>query len=205
MKTQWIAWVLGTMLAFTGSVVAAVDNKSPQKMVLDLSVVVLEELKTRAAELENNPGEIRQFAEKNILPYVDTERMARYVVGRHWRTASELQQKEFVEQFTLTIMRSYSQSLLKLSIERIDVADPLPDGDNRVIVPTRVLQGGGRSADVSYRVFQEAQTKNWLVYDVIVEGISLLVNFRQSYAADIERNGFDQVIASMKERNQSFQ
>jgi phospholipid transport system substrate-binding protein len=205
MNSRWLRWFgMGVWLLSLGAQ-AAIDNKNPQQMVVGLSVVVLEELKNRAAELENNPGEIRQFAEKNILPYVDTQRMARHVAGRFWREATAAQQQAFAEQFTLTIMRSYSQSLLKLSIERIDVADPLPDGDNRVIVPTRVLQGSGRSADVAYRVFQEAQTKNWLVYDVIVEGISLLVNFRQSYTADIERNGFDQVIASMKERNQAFQ
>lgn len=182
-----------------------VDQTDPQQMILGLSTVVLGELNERAEELAANPGAIRAFADEHILPFVDTNRMARYIVGRYWRTATEQQQQAFTEQFTLTMMRSYSQSLLKLKIDKIDVANALPDGNNRVIVPTRVTQADGSTADVGYRVFKEAATGNWLVYDVIVEGISLLVNFRESYTTDIERRGFDQVILSMQERNQGFE
>lgn len=200
------AWLLISGLIWSSLVSAQVINQQePQKMIIGLSQVVLQEINTRADELAQNPSEIKAFAEANILPYVDTERMARYVVGRHWRVASEQQKKAFAEQFTLTIMRSYSQSLLKLQVEKVDVAAALPDGDNRVIIPTKVVQANGSVADVSYRAFKEKQTGHWLVYDIVVEGVSLLLNFRQSYSTDIERQGLDQVIVAMQEKNKSFQ
>lgn len=184
--------------------VIKLNQQDPHEMVLGLSTSVLGEIKARSDELMDNPSAIREFADQNILPYVDTTRMARYVVGRYWRTATEQQQAEFVEQFTLTMMRSYSQSILKLNVRSIDVAQALPDGDNRVIVTTKVTQEDGSTADVTYRIFKEANSGNWLIYDVVVENISLLVNYRQSYATDIERRGFDAVIVAMKERNKSF-
>lgn len=197
--------LIGLVLMLGNVQANAINQQDPQQMILGLSTTVLDEINTRRAELENSPGEVRAFAEQHVLPYIDTERMARYVVGRYWREASKEQQSAFVEQFTLTMMRSYSQSLLKLNINKIDVASALPDGEARVIVPTKVTQADGSIAEVSYRVFKEATSQNWLVYDVVVEGISLLVNFRQTYTTDIERNGMDQVIVAMKERNKTFQ
>lgn len=205
-KTQIITALLGLALGagFATADPIKLNQQDPQQMVVGLSTSVLDEIKARADELSDNPSAIRQFADQNILPYVDTARMARYVVGRYWRTASEQQQQDFVEQFTLTMMRSYSQSILKLNVRSIDVAKPLPDGENRVIVSTKVTQDDGSTAEVTYRIFKEASSGKWLIYDVVVENISLLVNFRQSYATDIERRGFDEVILAMKERNKSF-
>lgn len=200
-----IIGLIGLALMLNNVQANAINQQDPQQMILDLSTRVLDEINSRRAELENSPGEVRAFAEQHVLPYIDTERMARYVVGRYWREASKDQKSAFVEQFTLTMMRSYSQSLLKLNINKIDVASALPDGEARVIVPTKVTQADGTIAEVSYRVFKEASSQNWLVYDVVVEGISLLVNFRQTYTTDIERNGIDQVIVAMKERNKTFQ
>lgn len=201
-----IAGLLGLIFSsgFASAQVIQLNQQDPHEMVIGLSTSVLDEIKARSDELMDNPSAIREFANQNILPYVDTTRMARYVVGRYWRTASERQQSEFVEQFTLTMMRSYSQSILKLNVRSIDVAKPLPDGENRVIVSTKVTQEDGSTAEVTYRIFKEASSGKWLIYDVVVENISLLVNFRQSYATDIERRGFDEVIVAMKERNKSF-
>lgn len=200
-----IILLMGLALLLTNVQANAINQQDPQQMILDLSTTVLGEINNRRTELESSPGQVRAFAEQHVLPYIDTERMARYVVGRYWREASKDQQQAFVEQFTLTMMRSYSQSLLKLNINKIDVASALPDGEARMIVPTKVTQADGSVADVSYRVFKEASSQKWLVYDVVVEGISLLVNFRQTYTTDIERNGLDQVIVAMQERNKTFQ
>lgn len=200
--------LLGLSLGLLASLASAdrivLDQKDPHKMVLGLSTLVLDELQARSDELVNNPTAIREFANENILPYVDTARMARFVAGRHWRTAQEQQQQAFIEQFTLTMMRSYSQNILKLNVRSVEVGSALPDGDNRVIISTRVTQEDGSKAELSYRIFKEAASGNWLIYDVIVENISLLVNFRESYSTDIERRGFEEVILAMKERNKSF-
>jgi phospholipid transport system substrate-binding protein len=201
-------WLIGFLTGFfllSSVQVLAVNQKEPQTMVIELSQIGLDALNKDAERLAKDPAALRQFAEKNVLPYVDMARMARYVAGPHWRGANKNQQAEFVEQFTLTLMRSYSQSLLKLEIAKMDVGSAIPDGKERVIVPSKVTQKSGAVADISYRVFKESQSGNWYVYDVVVEGISLLLNFRQSYTTDIERRGFDQVVLSMKEANKSFQ
>lgn len=192
------------MLLTLGQVSAQVNQQDPQQMIIDLSRVILPELKERAVELANQPAELQKFTETYALPYIDTPRMARFIVGRPWRSATEDQQRAFVDEFTKSMLRSYSSSLLKFDIDKIDVAAPIPDGSDRVLIPTRILQGSGRSAEVVYRVFKDKDSGNWMIYDVIVEGISVLVSFREAYSSDIERHGLEQVITSLKERNKDF-
>lgn len=202
-----IAWGVAPFMALIlsfGQVAAQVNQQDPQQMIIDLSRVILPELKERAVELANKPSELHAFTEKYALPYIDTPRMARFVVGRPWRNATEQQQQSFVDEFTKSMLRSYSSSLLKFDIDRIDVAAPIPDGNDRVLIPTRIIQGSGVSAEVVYRVFKEKDTGHWMIYDVIVEGISVLVSFREAYSSDIERHGLDQVIANLKQRNKDF-
>ncbi|WP_044407269.1 MlaC/ttg2D family ABC transporter substrate-binding protein [Thiomicrospira microaerophila] len=202
---KWVATPFVALALMLGSVSAAqVNQKDPQQMIIELSRVILPELQARAVELANKPAALQAFTEQYALPYIDTPRMARFIVGRSWRAASEQQQQAFVDEFTKSMLRSYSSSLLNLNIERIDVAASIPDGDGRVLIPTKILQGSGKSAEVVYRVFQERDSGNWMIYDVIVEGISVLVSFREAYSSDIERHGLDRVIANLQERNKDF-
>lgn len=195
---------LALLLAVGSASAMQVDQTDPQKMIIDLSREILPELKSRAVELANNPAELKAFTERYALPYIDTARMARFIVGRPWRAATEIQQQTFIDEFTTSMLRSYSGSLLKFDIEKIDVAAPIPDGNDRVLIPTKIIQGSGSSAEVVYRVFKEKDSGNWMIYDVIVEGISVLVSFREAYGSDIERHGLDGVIANLKQRNKDF-
>jgi phospholipid transport system substrate-binding protein len=202
---KWIVSPFMVLAMVFGSASAAqVDQSDPQQMIIELSRIVLPELKERAVELANKPAELQAFTQKYALPYIDTPRMARFIVGRPWRAASEQQQQAFIDAFTISVLRSYSSSLLKLDIDRIDVATAIPDGDARVLIPARITQGSGSAAEIVYRVFQDKSSGNWMIYDVIVEGISVLVSFREAYGSDIERHGLDGVIANLQERNKDF-
>lgn len=200
-------WFLAGFLALLSFGVQAskISQEDPREMIQDLTEVVIKELRERAEVLENNPKEIKAFADEYILPYVDAMRMGRHVAGRHWRTATPEQQNDFIEQFTLTIMRSYSSGLQKLKIVKAETGRSIPDGDDRVVIFQRVQMEGNRASEISYRVFKEKQTGKWMVYDLVLEGVSILVSFRQSYTADIDKKGLAAVIAEMKEKNKAFQ
>lgn len=181
-----------------------VDQTDPEKMVRDLSNQVIYELNANRAVLEKEPSQVKLFANNFVLPYIDTEKMARYVLGRTWRTATQQQKDAFTNAFTDTLIRSYSQSLLKLKIESVEVLPARLEKPGRVTVTSSVTQADGNKSDVIYRIFLEKTTAKWMLYDVSVEGISLLLNYRKAYGSEIGKKGLDAVIAEMREKNQDF-
>lgn len=202
---KWITG-LATALLLTVGVAKAntIDQSDPQVMIQGMSGLVLNELKARAEELAQDPKALKAFADEVLLPYVDTMRMARFVVGRDWRAATPQQQQDFVEQFTLSVIQQYSNSLMRFNVESVEIGGAIPDGQDRVIVQTRVKQSNGNNFDIAYRVHKEASSGNWMIYDVLAENISLLLSLRQTYATDIERRGLQAVIDGMKDRNVGF-
>lgn len=202
---KWITGLAAALLLTVGVAKAnTVDQSDPQIMIQGMSGLVLNELKERAEELAQDPKALKAFADEALLPYVDTMRMARFVVGRDWRAATPQQQQDFVEQFTLSVIQQYSNSLMRFNVESVEIGSAIPDGQDRVIVQTRVKQSNGNNFDIAYRVHKEASSGNWMIYDVLAENISLLLSLRQTYATDIERRGLQAVIDTMKDRNVGF-
>ncbi|BCN92798.1 hypothetical protein THMIRHAM_05830 [Thiomicrorhabdus immobilis] len=181
-----------------------IPQDDPQKLVQSLSDKVVSELNLNREALESNPQEVKIFATTYVLPYIDTVKMARYVMGKHWRSASEVQQKGFVDAFTNTLIRSYSQSLLKLKIESVEVEPAREEKPGRVTVASKVLQSDGNKSDVIYRVYLNKHTNKWMLYDVAVEGISMLLSYRKAYDSDITKKGLDAVISEMQDKNADF-
>jgi len=182
----------------------AVPQDDPEKMISVLSETLIKELNAQRADLEGNPQKVKAFAKAYVLPYVDTPKMARYVMGRYWRTTTEQQQQDFESEFTTTLMRSYSQSLLKLEIASVDVKPQILEKPGRVIVASEVTQANGNKTDVIYRAYLNKDTGLWMVYDVTVEGISMLLSYRTTYLSEFGKYGVDSVISSMKEKNEAF-
>ena len=181
-----------------------VPQDDPEKMISVLSETLIQELNTQRAALEGNPEKIKAFAKMYVLPYVDTPKMARYVMGRYWRTTTKAQQEAFEQAFTTTLMRSYSQSLLKLEIASVIVKPQIFEKPGRVIVASEVTQVDGNKTDVIYRTYLDKKTDLWMVYDVTVEGISMLLNYRTTYLSEFGKYGVDKVIQSMQEKNDAF-
>lgn len=196
---------LNTLLFFSTLVVAhEVPQDDPEKMVKAISNNVISELNLKREKLENDPAEVKSFATQYVLPYIDTPKMARYVLGKHWRSASKDQKQAFVDAFTNTLIRSYSQSLLKLKIETVSVATARVEKPGRVTVPSSVTQSDGNKSDVTYRAYLNKKSKKWMLYDVSIEGVSMLLNYRKAYNSDIVKKGLDAVIAEMQTKNASF-
>ncbi|WP_019556890.1 MlaC/ttg2D family ABC transporter substrate-binding protein [Thiomicrorhabdus arctica] len=186
------------------SYAVSVPQDDPAKMVSVLSKELIKAMNEQRVELESSPEKVKAFASIYVLPYVDTYKMARYVMGRHWRTATESQQSEFMAAFSNTLIRSYSQSLLKLKIESVNVMNAQTEKPGRVTVPSVVLQSDGNQTDVIYRAYLNAESKKWMLYDVSIEGISMLLNYRKAYDSDFSKIGIDAVIADMKAKNSAF-
>jgi phospholipid transport system substrate-binding protein len=136
-----------------------------------------------------------------INPHVDFDRVSILVLGKNWRTATPEQREQFKKEFRMLLVRTYTTAFTEYADWKIRY---LPmDGetsDNKAMVKTEILQSGGQPVAVNYRMVQDGN--DWKVYDILIEGISLLQNYRASFGDEVERTGsLDQLIKHLAERN----
>ena len=184
------------------SMVASAENMSePQTLVKNASAKMLKALEDNQAELEKSPEKIYSLVEDILMPYFDFEKMSKLALGKNWRQLDKEQRVQFVEEFRLLLIRTYSTAMLEYTNEEIRL---LPFRDDvsrkRVTVPMEVIQPAGPSMPMALSLFQN-DSSEWKVYDVKIDGISLVTNYRSSFATEIRNKGVDSLISDLAERN----
>lgn len=196
------AWLVLVLLACGLNQAVAQANTSAQEMVRDAATRAIEALKERKADLKRNPAEIYDFVQEYLLPHFDFEYSSRLVLGRHWRQASPEERERFQQAFQRTLIRSYASSMLEYSDQKIHY---LPyrevPGSDETTVKTEIEVDSGKPVAVDYNLRRD-EGGEWKVYDVIIDGISVVVNYRGTFASEIRRlNGLGPLIERLEERN----
>lgn len=169
----------------------------------DDPVVMLQEMTDRVIsslrehpELLRDQQKVRVLAEELILPNVDFRTASRWVLGKHWRQASGEQRDAFVSEFRELLLGTYVSSLDKYRENRLEFIARRPgQPDNRAVVDAQVIQQGGSPIGVTFRLHRPASA--WLVYDIVIEGVSLVATHRSGFASEIRSNGIDGLIARL--------
>ncbi|MGD8207857.1 MAG: ABC transporter substrate-binding protein [Thiohalocapsa sp.] len=161
---------------------------------------MLRTLQTRRAEIDTNPLLINRLVGTKLAPHFDFERITRSAVGRDWAKASPAQRGQLVDAFRDLLIRTYAKSLLKYSGQEI-VYQPSKPGtrDGTVVVSTEVRSPGSSPVIIDYRMHN--LSGRWKVYDVIIENVSLISNYRSQFRSTIGRHGVDGLIAELKAKN----
>lgn len=202
-RRAWMALCASVLfLAAAAGAQAAPDPKgAPDAFVQAVAEDVLAVLK---ADPQLQAGDIRrvnQVVDQRVLPYVDFEKTTRLAVGRYWRDATPAQRQALVDGFRGTLVRTYSGAFSKVNSTASITMLPFR-GDaaaDDVVVRTQVAQSGQQPAAVDYRL--ERSPQGWRIYDVSVEGIWLIQNYRNQFASQIQQNGIDGLIAVLQQRN----
>jgi len=174
----------------------------PRELVEQTTERMLSRLEAQRKELEAEPKRLFGMVNDIVLPHFDFVRMSRWVLGRrHWVDASDEQKRRFVLAFRDLLVRTYATALFEYTGQKVNVlplrGDPAAQGDVRV--QTEVQQSGGPTIAINYSMYQDKQGE-WKVYDVSVEGVSLLSSYRSSFASEIRRSGLDALIEQLEQR-----
>lgn len=182
MKTLKV--ILGAVMLLMVIPVFAADD--PQKAVMQTAEQVLSEVTARKDELKANASLIYPLVERTVVPRFDFESMTRSAMGRFWRVASPQQQRRIIAEFQELLVRTYATALLGYSGQTIEYP-PMnyADGAKTVLVPTKINNEGGPPIPINYRLKLNDQDI-WLVYDVVIDGISLVTNYRSTFARQIQ-------------------
>ena len=191
------------LLACVGAHAAtAVDPKAaPNDFVQAVANNALEAVKQDEAVKQGDLKRINQLVDELILPYVNFEKTTRLAAGRHWRQASAAQQQALVEAFRGTLIRTYSGALANVDqVSRINIQPFRGDANaDDVVVRSLITQSNGPAVTVDYRL--EKTGEGWKVYDINIENIWLIQNYRNQFAQQIQQSGVDGLIAALKKSN----
>ena len=188
-------------LLLSGPVLAAdatvVPGPGPQQLIERVSQELLSEIDANRAALNADPAKLRALVDRVVLPSFDADYSARLVLGKYWRTATEQQRQRFVNAFIQSMMRKYGNALLEFTADRLVIlpfkGDPAAD---RATVRSEVKRDNGTPVPVNYSL--HATPQGWKAWDVTIEGISYVKNFRTDFGAEIEAKGLDAVIERLE-------
>ena len=189
------------LLVAAGLSGAADKEPEPVALIRSTADYVLEQIRERKAELEKDSSGIYELVQERILPHFDFRVMSRGALGRYWRRATEAQKQRIAEEFQELLVRTYATTLLNYSDQEVEYLPfrGKPD-DKRVTVSTRVHDKGGPPIPINYRLYRTSDGR-WKIYDVVVDGVSLVSNYRSSFAAEIKKGGIEGLITSLGEHN----
>lgn len=188
-----------TVLLSLVSVNASAESLGPQELIKHTSDNVLHTLEKNKAVYEKDPDQIYTLVNEIILPHLDFQAMSKLALGKHWRKANKQQQEEFTEVFKTMLIRTYSKSLTEYTGQEVEYLPFRPqEGKKVVTVKTQIKQDSGPSIPIDYRL--RFKDDIWKVFDIKIDGISLVTNYRNSFAADIREVGISGLIDRMNDK-----
>lgn len=176
---------------------AAATAAGPDEVIREASSEIVAVLDTRRDELAADEQELYRVVDNILLPRFDRRYAGGLVMGKYWREATEEQRERFIMALYRSLLRTYAGSILDYEADSLEV---LPfEGDlseGKAVVETRVTLDTGVVTPVNYRM--RLTDDSWKAYDVIIEGISYVTNYRKQYASEFRAKGIEQVIAELE-------
>jgi len=193
-------WIF-TLFLYATLGVGAHAATNPDDLVKQTSERMLAALRISPNSVNADSRRVTTLVKEIVLPHFDFEKMSQLVLGRHWRRASNLQRTHFEDEFRTLLIRIYASALAQYRHQTIryfpSSGDPA-GGD--VMVRTEVVRTSGPPIPIDYSL--RLENGEWKVYDVTVGGVSLVINYRSSFARLIQQGGIDGLIGKLHSRNQ---
>ncbi len=169
-------------------------------MVKETANQLLSEIRADKQTYQTQPQKLHELVDRVVLPHFDFQYMSQLVLGRYWRQASPDQRKQFMAAFKGLLERTYGNSLLENADANLEWMPAREQSGDEVLVRSRA-SGGNLSSPVpiNYRVHKTGD--GWKIYDVTVEGISLVTNYRSTYASIIRSQGLDSLIQKLEQKS----
>ena len=189
-----------TLLLFVPALAFA--EAAPDAVIKDLAQEVTTIIKQEHSK-NSDKKTLAAAVDARIMPHFDFMRMTKLAVGKEWRSATPDQQKALIDQFHTLLINTYSNAIASYKNQPIEVL-PLSGGSDsgQVMVHSRIIQTDKEPITIDYRM--EKTGKGWMIFDVSVEGISLVTNYRSTFQTEISNAGIPGLIKLLTDKNKKF-
>lgn len=200
MKTA-LAFLLSALLAAPA---LAQEPTAPDVLVKNVTLEVVDMIAKDKDIKAGSRAKLIQLIEAKVLPHFNFNAMTALAMGQNWNRASAEQRQRLTEEFKTLLVRTYASALSAYSEQKFEFR-PLRarPADTEVTVQVRVLQPGAQPVPIDYSM--EKTASNWKVYDVMVGGVSLVVNYRTEFSNAVRANGIDGLIKELQTKNKSLE
>jgi phospholipid transport system substrate-binding protein len=179
---------------------AAVPGPGPQQLVQQVAQDLLKDLDADREGYRKDPKRLHALIDKHLLRNFDVDYSARLVLGRYWRTATDAQKKRFIDAFYQSLLRNYGDAMIDFTADRMKILPYKGDpAGTTATVRTEVKRDNGTAVPVNYSLHVTPQ--GWKAWDVTIEGISYVKNYRTDFGAEIEQKGIDSLIQRLETQN----
>ena len=191
--------IVALAMLWSGAGLTAVEHPA-QTMVADSTARVLQLLTENKERIKTDPAFVLEVIEAHISPHLDFISMTKLAVGKNnWKKASKAQRNMLIEQFRLLLLNTYSKSLTQYSGQSIKFL-PFREGkrEDRAKVRSEFTQSGAVAIPIIYKLLNKG---SWKIYDISIDGISLVTNYRTGFSKKIKSHGIDGLIAQLRDKN----
>lgn len=195
-------WLFGDVAGLSLAAGVHAQEVAPDALIKSVTEDVLDIVRKDKDIQSGNTKKAIELVETKVLPYFNFTHMTQLALARDRRQATPVQQKTLTDEFRLLLVRTYSKALTEYKNQSIDYRPlKMRPSDTDVKVRTEVKQPGGKPIQLDY--YLEKQDKDWKVYDIEVSGISLVLNYRDSFATEVRQGGIDGLIKSLQAKNKT--
>jgi phospholipid transport system substrate-binding protein len=190
------------LLTFGFAVTAAAQEQNPEQLVQKITDDILVTIKSDKQLAAGDKQKALKLAEEKVLPYIDFEESTRLAVGRAWAQATPEQKKRLVSEFRNMLVRTYSNAIEGYAGQSLKV---LPsrggkqDAKDEATVRTQFLRAGGKPLPIEFQMHKTE--KGWKVFDIAVEGVSLVLTYRSEFDSVVKQEGIDGLIKRLTQKN----
>jgi len=192
------------LLSLFGFPAAYAQTVAPDALAKSVTDEVLALIRADKDIQSGNQKKVLELVEAKVLPHFSFPRMTQLAMGRNWRDATPEQQKKMVSEFRTLLVRTYTTAFTQYKNQTVEYK-PLraAAGDSEVVVQSLIKQPSGPPVAVDYSM--EKTDSGWKVYNMKIEGISLVENYRNTFNSEIQKHGVEGLIASLANKNRSAQ
>ena len=180
---------------------ATAEIRSPEVIIEQTSTQLLDIINQESDRIREDVKFVDSIVNDIIVPIIDLQSMAKLILGKHWKTASEQQRNDFIGEFKNMLIRTYAKSFADFGYAKINI---IPNAEAQkgkfYRVKTQVTLSGSPPLNVDY-VFRQQKDKQWKAFDLVVDGLSMIKNFRSSFSQEIEETSLDALINRMRNTN----
>jgi phospholipid transport system substrate-binding protein len=195
---RFMVWILVVLATAWTALPAHASEQKPEQVVQTIADELATSIGDRREELKKDHDKLIREIDAILLPHFDIEYASLLVLGRNARAASPAQRSRFAKAFYNSIAHRYAEGLLNYTRGNVRVLPFSGElNDKRTIVRTQVILDDGKTVAVDY-AFRKSSGGDWKAYDVIIEGISYITNYRNQVAAEIQATSLDALITRLE-------
>lgn len=192
--------ILATLASLLVMSSAIAQEVAPDALVKGVTDDVLAIVRADKDIQSGNTHKAVALAEAKVLPHFNFPHMTALAVGKEWRQTTPAQQKSLIDEFRTLLVRTYSKALTEYRSQTIDFKPlKMAASDTEAVVRSVVNQPGSKPVQIDYNL--ERTEQGWKVYDISVAGISLVTNYRSSFAQEVSAKGIDGLIQTLRAKN----